>query len=145
MYLFEYLFSVLWGICRGVELQSHVVILYLIFWGANCKSIFHNAWTILHTHQKYTRISTSLYAPWHLLLSVLAYRHLSGCEIVSYCDLIWWLQRKNPPTNTGDVDSIPGSGWSPGEGNGNPHQYSCLGNPTNREEAGRLQSRGVAK
>ena len=29
--------------------------------------------------------------------------------------------------------SIPGSGRSPGEGHGNPVQYSCLGNPTDRE------------
>ena len=29
----------------------------------------------------------------------------------------------------GDVSLIPGSGRSPGEGNGNPLQYSCLGNP----------------
>ena len=32
--------------------------------------------------------------------------------------------------NVGDPDSIPGSGRSPGEGNGNPLQYSCLENPT---------------
>ena len=31
--------------------------------------------------------------------------------------------------NTGDLGSIPGSGSSPGEGNGNPLQYSCLENP----------------
>ena len=31
--------------------------------------------------------------------------------------------------NAGDLDSIPGSGRSPGEGNGNPLQYSCLENP----------------
>ena len=31
-----------------------------------------------------------------------------------------------------DLGSIPGSGRSPGEGNGNPLQYSCLGNPRNR-------------
>ena len=36
---------------------------------------------------------------------------------------------KNPPANAGDAGSIPGSGRSPGEGNGNPLQYSCLGNP----------------
>ena len=30
--------------------------------------------------------------------------------------------------NAGDPGSIPGSGRSPGEGNGNPLQYSCLGN-----------------
>ena len=39
---------------------------------------------------------------------------------------------KNPPANAGDADPIPGSGRSPGEGNGNPLQYSCLGNPTDR-------------
>ena len=31
--------------------------------------------------------------------------------------------------NVGDPGSIPGSGRSPGEGHGNPLQYSCLGNP----------------
>ena len=39
---------------------------------------------------------------------------------------------KNLPANAGDVDSIPGSGRSPGEGNGNPLQYSCLENPMDR-------------
>ena len=36
------------------------------------------------------------------------------------------------PASAGDVGSIPGSGRSPGEGNGNPFQYSCLGNPIDR-------------
>ena len=35
--------------------------------------------------------------------------------------------------NAGDPDSIPGSGRSPGEGNGNPLQYSCLENPMEGE------------
>ena len=43
--------------------------------------------------------------------------------------------------NAGDLGSIPGSGRSPGEGKGNPLQYSCLGNPM--EEAGGLQSVGL--
>ena len=34
--------------------------------------------------------------------------------------------------NEGDLGSIPGSGRSPGEGNGNPLQYSCLENPMDR-------------
>ena len=34
---------------------------------------------------------------------------------------------KIPPGNAGDQGSIPGSGRSPGKGNGNPLQYSCLG------------------
>ena len=43
---------------------------------------------------------------------------------------------KNLPANAGDareVGSIPGLGRSPGEGNGNPLQYPCLENPTDRE------------
>ena len=39
---------------------------------------------------------------------------------------------KNLPTNAEDEGSIPGLGRSPGEGNGNPLQYSCLENPMNR-------------
>ena len=39
---------------------------------------------------------------------------------------------KHSPANVGDSGLIPGSGRSPGEGNGNPLQYSCLGNPTGR-------------
>ena len=40
---------------------------------------------------------------------------------------------KNPPPNAGDKGLIPGLGRSPGEGNGKPLQYSCLGNLMNRE------------
>ena len=36
---------------------------------------------------------------------------------------------KTLPANAGDMGSIPGWGTSPGEGNGNPLQFSCLGNP----------------
>ena len=39
---------------------------------------------------------------------------------------------KNPPANTGDPGSIPGSGRYPGEGHGNPLQYSCLEDPMDR-------------
>ena len=39
---------------------------------------------------------------------------------------------KNLPANVGVAGSIPGLGRSPGEGNGNPLQYSYLGNPMDR-------------
>ena len=39
---------------------------------------------------------------------------------------------KNPPANTGDAVSIPGSERSPGGGNGNPLQCSCLENSMDR-------------
>ena len=49
---------------------------------------------------------------------------------------------KNPPANAGDVRGvglIPESGRSPGEGNGNPLQYSCVGHSMDRGPGG-LQS-----
>ena len=54
-----------------------------------------------------------------------------------YCYLyIYWLPRwfggKESACQAGDSGSIPGSGRSPGEGNGNPLQYSCLENSTDR-------------
>ena len=55
---------------------------------------------------------------------------------------------KNLPTNAGDAGSIPGSGRSPEEGNGNPLQYSSLENPldqkkkTKQTEPDGLQSMG---
>ena len=39
---------------------------------------------------------------------------------------------KNPPANAGDMGLILGLGRSPGKENGNPLQYSCLGNPIDR-------------
>ena len=44
----------------------------------------------------------------------------------------WVSQVKNPPADAGDAGSIPGSGRSPGEGNGSPLQYSYLENPMDR-------------
>ena len=44
----------------------------------------------------------------------------------------WWLSGKESAYNTGDSGLIPGSGRSPGEGNGNPLQYSCLENSMDR-------------
>ena len=51
-------------------------------------------------------------------------------------ELTWWLSSKESAYNAGDtgdiVSSIPESGRSPGEGNGNSLQYSYLENPTDR-------------
>ena len=54
---------------------------------------------------------------------------------------------KNPLVNAGDAGDVglsPGSGRSPGEGDDNSLQYSCVGNPKDRE-AWRATVRGVAK
>ena len=53
-----------------------------------------------------------------------------------------WL--KNSPANAGDPGSVPTLGRSPGEGNGNLLQYSCLENPMDRE-AWQITVHGVTK
>ena len=45
------------------------------------------------------------------------------------CDFPGGSDSKASAYNVGDLGSIPGSGRSSGEGNGNPLQYSCLENP----------------
>ena len=51
---------------------------------------------------------------------------------------------KNPPANVEDTVSMPGLGRSPGEGNGNPPQYSCLGDSMDRG-TGQVTVHGVTK
>ena len=51
---------------------------------------------------------------------------------------------ENPPANAGAMGLIPGLGKSPGEGNGNPLQYSCLENSMDRG-AWQATVHGVAK
>ena len=43
-----------------------------------------------------------------------------------------WFSGKESAYNAGGLGLIPRWGKSPGEGNGSPHQYSCLGNPMDR-------------
>ena len=51
---------------------------------------------------------------------------------------------KNPPTNVGDASWIPGLERFTGGGNGKTRQYSCLGNPMDREPGG-LQFMGLQR
>jgi len=52
---------------------------------------------------------------------------------------------KNPPANAGDLGSIPGSGRSPGEGNGNPLPSILAWRIQRMEDPGGLQSMGLQK
>ena len=54
-----------------------------------------------------------------------------GNKDPTYCRS-WPKAVKNLLADAGDTGPIPGSGRFPGEGNGNPLQYSCLGNPMDR-------------
>ena len=64
---------------------------------------------------------------------------LNSLNVRRFCNLLLitkrfprWHSGKETACNAGDVGSIPGSGRSPGEGNGNSLKYSCLGNPMGR-------------
>jgi len=57
-------------------------------------------------------------------------------ELFGKLEMLWDFpgdsEDKESTCNAGDPSSIPGSGRSPGEGNGNPLQYSCLEYPMDR-------------
>ena len=57
----------------------------------------------------------------------------SGCVLVVVVASLVAQTIKESACNVGDPGSIPGSGRFPGEGNGNPLQYSCLGSPLDRK------------
>ena len=71
-----------------------------------------------------------------MCVCVLRFMHFHCCGFHGCTHFIWASLVaqvvKNLTVNAGDVGSIPGLGRSPGEGNGNPLQYSCLGNPKDR-------------
>ena len=66
------------------------------------------------------------------ILDLVASNHFILCPQAMPLGFPGVLAGKNPPGNAGDTGSIPGSGRSSGEGNGNLLQYSCLGNPMDR-------------
>ena len=84
------------------------------------------------------------YVFWHCQENTMHQTQITACRTQSIPPSVFVLaensfgafqvpqQINNPHSNAGDVGSIPGSGRSPGEGNGNPLQYSCLGNPMDR-------------
>ena len=80
---------------------------------------------------------------------------LSGKELIFKCTIVaayssqpWGFSGgsvvNHPPANAGEASSIPGLGRSPGEGNGNPLQFSCLDNPMDRQ-AWQATVHGVAR
>ena len=76
-----------------------------------------------------SQVSSSLSAPAALFSPA---RPAAASRLCCLCWLPWWLRGKEPGCQCRRCRSIPGSGRSPGEGNGNPLQHSCLGNPMHR-------------
>ena len=91
-----------------------------------------------HIHMQ-RDICTQAYTHMHTQTRTHTHKHIHNTHMcrsmcISMTSLVVQLV-KNPTANAGgarDTSLIPGSGRSPGEGNGNPLQYSCLENPTNR-------------
>ena len=87
-------------------------------------------------HQLYQKqIVTCPHLNFHMLFSLLDLLAKVKCGMGAFQAAVW---QENPPANAGDAGntgSILGWGRSPGEGNGNPLQYSCLKNPTDRERS----------
>ena len=76
--------------------------------------------------------SGSLGRPFGWSLEAFIWKKVTAQFLPPHYEIMW----KNPLANAGDirdVGSIPGSGICPGEGNSNPLQYSCLGNPMDWE------------
>ena len=75
---------------------------------------------------------------WSMMISFLSYSSFSCCLLFKLsCSLVYsgfpfGSDGDDSACNARDLGSIPGSGRSPGEGRGNPLQYSCLGNPMDR-------------
>ena len=73
----------------------------------------------------------------HMLICIMnikreRYRMKCFQTLSDHMGLPWWLRSKESACNAGDVGSIPESGRSPEEGNGNPLQHSCRENPMDR-------------
>jgi len=74
-------------------------------------------------------LSTCVYIIYTYIMYIL---YTNTVCIIYKIGLPWWLSSKEFACQAGEVSSNPGLGRSPGEGNGNPLQYSCLGNPVDR-------------
>ena len=98
-----------------------------------------DTYTVVQTHRLYTIplqwkwsrsvVSDSLRPHGHQAPQSMGF---SRQEYWSGLPFPWRSVLKESACNVRDLDPISGSGRSPGEGNGNPLQYSCLGNPMDR-------------
>ena len=120
-----------WGLCTNL-------FLYL-----QCSS--HQEWVTLPSNGLMERPSPKLL---HKITPVATLSTHPVFLVFLALDMTWglpqWLSSKESTCHAGDVGSIPWLGRSPKGGNGNPLQYSCLENPTDRG-AWKATVNGVAK
>ena len=99
----------------------------------SCVWLFATPWTVVHQAPPSMEFSRQEYWSGLPFPSPISYEVWSKKKKKKVSQVV--LAVKNPPANAReirDMDSIPGSGRSPGKGHGNPLQYACLGNPKDR-------------
>ena len=102
---------------------THVIYIYIYIYKLNCKCIQHSHILPLLSHHPIKHYAYQLRVARYAIRCIyqLLPSNICGGSVV-----------KNLPATTGDIGLIPGQGRSPGEGNGNPLQYSCLENSRDR-------------
>ena len=75
-----------------------------------------------------TKVKNNIFTKWKLCARVYLFTHHLKSIFLFVCVICCGSEGKASACNAGNLGSIPGSGRSPGEGNGNPLQYSCLEN-----------------
>ena len=102
-----------------IYVKNKCVCIYIYIHTHTCIHIFPYFHIYTHTH---AFICLYIYIPTHI------HTHMYVCMYICFRGG----SAVKPPANAGNAGSVPRLERYPGEGNGNPFQYSCLGNPKDR-------------
>ncbi|CAI9159774.1 unnamed protein product [Rangifer tarandus platyrhynchus] len=115
---------------------------------SNLHSYSLGLWLLIFVILNYAVVNSIYYACLGIGASTCFLRTSIHSAYIEHCLSVWGFpgdsDDKESACNVGDPALIPGSGRSSGEGNGNPLQYSCLGNSMDRA-AWQATVHGVAK
>ena len=121
-----------WTYIFGISCIIRQIRYYWATWEVHNRDTYWYTWEYI-TCQRYNPDYHTKFDKTHIyLLYLFTSRIRFPPSFIEILMTIGWSVVKNPPANAGDMGLIPGSGRSLREGNGNPHQYCCLGNPMDR-------------
>ena len=125
----------------GVTVSHQYIYIYIYIvsskkcisqWGKNCKwgmKFYRESTTSGRAHRDQSKAGFGCLHQWGGDTTNISDHFLSFWTSLVFHGFPWWFRGKEPICQAEDTCSIPGSGRSPGEGNGNPLQYTCLKNP----------------